>query len=188
MGSPTVWLPTALYTALIRMQLNYFTAQECVIAVFGDKIERLSQQRRYRLIYRNLNKLVGMGLLNRRSVGNKCPRPNYSKTAMFDEVTFQEYLLDPEIPVTQVEQKAVVEVRNEGIKVLEARARSYRFELQEYQATFAEYCELRTDFPALEATIDNVLRHTCKEFRSLRGRFAAVEEVMRALGSSASVR
>ncbi|EQC05480.1 hypothetical protein K931_04547 [Aeromonas salmonicida subsp. pectinolytica 34mel] len=90
--------------------------------------------------------------------------------------------------MTQVEQKPVVEVRNEGSKVLEARARSYRFELQGYQATFAEYCELRTDFPALEATIDNVLRHTCKEFRSLRGRLAAVEEVMRALGSSASVR
>ncbi len=121
MGSPTVWLPTALYTALIRMQLNDFTAQECVIAVFGDKIERLSQQRRYGLIYRNLNKLVGMGLLNRRSVGNKCPRPNYSKTAMFDEVTFQEYLLDPEIPVTQVEQKAVVEVRNEGGVVAQIR-------------------------------------------------------------------
>ena len=185
MGSQTVWLPTALYTALIRMQLNDFTAQECVIAVFGDKIERLSQQRRYGLIYRNLNKLVDMGILDRR---NKCLRPNYIKTAMFDEVTFQEYLLDPEIPVTQVEQKAVVEVRNEGLRELEARARSYRFELQEYQATFAEYCELRTDFPALEATIDNVIRHTCKEFRSLRGRLAAVEEVMRALGSSASAR
>lgn len=100
----------------------------------------------------------------------------------------REDLLGPQVPVTQVEQKPVVEVRNEGSKVLEARARSYRFELQGYQATFAEYCELRTDFPALEATIDNVLRHTCKEFRSLRGRLAAVEEVMRALGSSASVR
>lgn len=184
MGSQTVWLPTALYTALIRLQLNDFTAQECVTAVFGDKIERLSQQKRYGLIYRNLNKLVGMGILDRRNVDNKYLRPNYIKTAMFDEVSFQEYLLDPEIPATQVEQKAVVEVRNEGIKVLEARARSYRFELQEYQATFAEYCELRTDFPALETTIDSVLRHTCQEFRSLRGRLAAVEEVMRALGRS----
>jgi hypothetical protein len=188
MGSQTVWLPTALYTALIRLQLNDFTAQECVIAVFGDKIERLSQQRRYGLIYRNLNKLVDMGLLDRRNVGNKLLRPNYIKTAMFDEVIFREYLLDPEVPVTQVEQKAVVEARNEGIKVLEARARSYRFELQEYQATFAEYCELRTDFPALETTIDNVLRHTCQEFRFLRGRLAAVEEVMRELGSSISAR
>ncbi|TNH85452.1 hypothetical protein [Aeromonas sobria] len=188
MGSQTVWLPTALYTALIRLQLNDFTAQECVIAVFGDKIERLLQQRRYGLIYRNLNKLVDMGILDRRNVGNKYQRPNYIKTAMFDEVTFQEYLLDPEIPVTQVEQKAVVEVRNEGLRELEARARSYRFELQEYQATFAEYCELRTDFPALETTIDNVLRHTCQEYRCLRGRLAAVEGVMRALGSSASVR
>lgn len=86
--------------------------------------------------------------------------------------------------MTQVEQKTVVEVRNERLRELEARARSYRFELQEYQATFAEFCELqlRTDFPALETTIDNVIRHTCKEFRSLRGRLAAVEEVMRALG------
>jgi len=188
MGSQTVWLPTALYTALIRMQLNDFTAQECVIAVFGDKIERLSQQRRYGLIYRNLNKLVDIGILDKRNVGNKCLRPNYIKTAMFEEVTFQEYLLDPEIPVTQVEKKAVVEVRNEGLRELEARARTYRLELQEYQATFAEYCELRTDFPALETTIDNVLRHTCQEFRFLRGRLAAVEEVMRALGSSASIR
>lgn len=188
MGSQTVWLPTALYTALIRLQLNDFTAQECVVAVFGDKIERLSQQRRYGLIYRNLNKLVDMGLLNRRSIGRKWFRPNYVKTPLFDEVTFREYLLDPEVPVTQVEQKAVVEVRNEGLRELEARARSYRFELQEYQATFAEYCELRTDFPALETTIDNVLRHTCQEYRCLRGRLAAVEGVMRALGSSASVR
>lgn len=184
MGSQTVWLPTALYTALIRMQLNDFTAQECVIAVFGDKIERLSQQRRYGLIYRNLNKLVDIGILDKRNVGNKCLRPNYIKTAMFEEVTFQEYLLDPEIPVTQVEKKAVVEVRNEGLRELEARARTYRLELQEYQATFAEYCELRTDFPTLETTIDNVLRHTCQEFRFLRGRLAAVEEVMRALGRS----
>ena len=184
MGSQTVWLPTALYTALIRMQLNDFTAQECVIAVFGDKIERLSQQRRYGLIYRNLNKLVDIGILDKRNVGNKCLRPNYIKTAMFEEVTFQEYLLDPEIPVTQVEKKAVVEVRNEGLRELEARARTYRSELQEYQATFAEYGELRTDFPALETTIDNVLRHTCQEFRFLRGRLAAVEEVMRALGRS----
>ncbi|ARW82916.1 hypothetical protein [Aeromonas salmonicida] len=181
MGSQTVWLPTALYTALIRLQLNDFTAQECVIAVFGDKIERLSQQRRYGLIYRNLNKLVDMGLLNRRSVGNKWFCPNYVKTPLFDKVTFQEDLPSSELPVTPVEQKAVVEVRNEGIKVLEARARSYRFELQEYQATFAEYCELRTDFPALEATIDNVIRYTCKEYRCLRGRLSAVEEVMRAL-------
>ena len=90
--------------------------------------------------------------------------------------------------MTQVEQTPVVEVRNEGIRELEARARSYRFELQEYQSTFAEYCELRTDLPALEKTIENVLRHTCQEYRSLQGRLAAVKEVMRALGSSASVR
>ncbi len=64
MNAQTVWLPTALYTALIRLQLNNFTAQECVIAVFGDKIERLSQQRRYGLIYRNLKRLVDMGLLD----------------------------------------------------------------------------------------------------------------------------
>ncbi|HHQ4565689.1 TPA: hypothetical protein ACSP2E_001012 [Aeromonas hydrophila] len=164
------------------MQLNDFTAQECVIAIFGDKVERLSQQRRYGLIYRHLNKLVGMGLLNRRSVGNKWFRPNYVKTPLFDKVTFQEDLPSSEVPVTPVEQKAVVEVRNEGLQELEARARSYRFELQEYQATFAEYNELRADFPALEATIDSVLRHTSQEFQSLRGRLAAVEEVMRALG------
>ena len=184
MGSQTVWLPTVLYTALIRLQLNDFTAQECVIAVFGDKFKRPSKHKYYGLIYRHLNKLVGMGLLNRRSVGNKWFRPNYVKTPLFDKVTFQEDLPSSEVPVTPVEQKAVVEVRNEGLKELddlEAKARAYRFEIQEYQATFAEYCELRTDFPALETTIDNVLRHTCQEFRCLRGRLAAVEELMRAL-------
>lgn len=191
MGSQTVWLPTALYTALIRLQLNDFTAQECVIAVFGDKLKRPSQQKRYGLIYRHLSKLVGMGLLNRRSVGNKWFRPNYVKAQLFDEVTFREDLLGPQVPVTQVEQMPVVEVKDEvqkGLEELEAKAKSYRFEIQEYQATFAEYNELRADFPELETTIDNVLRHTSQEFRCLRGRLAAVEEVMRALGSSASVR
>lgn len=188
MGSQTVWLPTVLYTALIRLQLNDFTAQECVIAVFGDKFKRPSKHKYYGLIYRHLNKLVGMGLLNRRSVGNKWFRPNYVKAQLFDEVAFREDLLGPQVPVTQVEQKAVLEARNEGLSELEARARSYRFELQEYQATLAEYNELRADFPALEATIDSVLRHTSQEFRCLRGRLAAVEELMRALGSSASVR
>ena len=89
--------------------------------------------------------------------------------------------------MTQVEQKAVVEVKDEvrkGLEELEAKAKSYRFEIQEYQATFAEYNELRADFPALEATIDSVLRHTSQEFRCLRGRLAAVEEVLRALGGS----
>lgn len=183
MSSQTVWLPTALYTALIRLQLNDFTAQECVIAVFGDKLKRPSQQKRYGLIYRHLNKLVGMGLLNRRSVGNKWFRPNYVKAQLFDEVTFREALLGP---VTQVEQTPVVEVKDEvrkGLEELEAKAKSYRFEIQEYQATFAEYNELRADFPELETTIDNVLRHTSQEFRCLRGRLAAVEEVMRAYSS-----
>ncbi|TNI10784.1 hypothetical protein [Aeromonas veronii] len=191
MGSQTVWLPTVLYTALIRLQLNDFTAQECVIAVFGDKLKRPSKHKYYGLIYRHLNKLVGMGLLNRRSVGNKWFRPNYVKAQQFDEVAFREDLLGPQVPVTQVEQKAVVEVRNEGLKELddlEAKARAYRFEIQEYQATFAEYCELRADFPALQTTIENVLRHSCKEYRLLRGRLAAVEEVMRALGRSISAR
>ena len=116
MGSQTVWLPTVLYTALIRLQLNDFTAQECVIAVFGDKLKRPSKHKYYGLIYRHLNKLVGMGLLNRRSVGNKWFRPNYVKTPLFDKVTFQEDLPSSEVPVTPVEQKAVVEVRNEGLR------------------------------------------------------------------------
>ncbi|MFB2908081.1 hypothetical protein ACE1BH_24750 [Aeromonas jandaei] len=185
MGSQTVWLPTALYTALIRLQLNDFTAQECVLAVFGDKTGYLLQKKRYGLIYRHLNKLVAMGLLGRRDVGNKWLRPNYVKTPLFDEVTFREDLLGQEAQVTQVEQKPDAEMRNEGLKELddlEAKARAYRLEIQEYRATFAEYSELRVDFPALETTIDNVLRHACQEFRSLRGRLAAVEEVMRELG------
>ncbi len=87
--------------------------------------------------------------------------------------------------MTQVKQTPVLEVKDEvrkGLEELEAKAKSYRFEIQEYQATFAEYNELRADFPELEKTIENVLRHTCQEYRSLRGRLAAVEEVMRALG------
>ncbi|WP_187172445.1 MULTISPECIES: HalX domain-containing protein [Aeromonas] len=87
--------------------------------------------------------------------------------------------------MTQVEQTPVVEVKDEvrkGLEELEAKAKSNRFEIQEYQATFAEYNELRADFPALEATIDSVLRHTSQEFQTLRGRLAAVEEVMRTLG------
>lgn len=89
-----------------------------------------------------------------------------------------EDLPSSEVPVTPVEQKAVVEVKDEerkGLEELEAKAKSYRFEIQEYQATFAEYNELRADFPELETTIENVLRHTCQEYRCLRARLAAVE-------------
>ena len=35
MDSQTVWLPTALYTALIRLQLDDFAAIECVNAFLG---------------------------------------------------------------------------------------------------------------------------------------------------------
>ena len=36
MSSQTVWLPTALYTALIRLQMDDFTTTECLNAVFGE--------------------------------------------------------------------------------------------------------------------------------------------------------
>jgi hypothetical protein len=39
MSSQTVWLPTALYTALIRWQMDDFTAIGFVNAIFGDKAE-----------------------------------------------------------------------------------------------------------------------------------------------------
>lgn len=65
MSSQTVWLPTALYTALIRWQMDDFTAIGFVNAIFGDKAESQIRQRRYRytFIYRHLIKLVNQGLL-----------------------------------------------------------------------------------------------------------------------------
>ena len=61
MGSQTVWLPTVLYTALMRLQLNDFTAQECVIAVFGDKLKRPSKHKYYGPVRTNFSKIIILG-------------------------------------------------------------------------------------------------------------------------------
>ena len=58
MSSQTVWLPTALYTALIRWQMDDFTAIGFVNAIFGDKAESQIRKQRYTFIYRHLIKLV----------------------------------------------------------------------------------------------------------------------------------
>lgn len=57
MNSQTVWLPTALYTALIRLHMDDFTAIGFVNAIFGDEAESQIRKRRYTFIYRHLIKL-----------------------------------------------------------------------------------------------------------------------------------
>lgn len=64
MSSQTVWLPTALYTALIRLQMDDFTTTECLNAVFGESEYNQAHKRRYGLVYRNLMRLVDAGFWN----------------------------------------------------------------------------------------------------------------------------
>jgi len=168
MSSQTVWLPTALYTALIRLQMDDFTTTECLNAVFGESEYNQAHKRRYGLVYRNLMRLVDAGFLERRNVDDVRSYPSFVKTPLFHDVNFQEELIGP---ATQGE-----------LEVQEVQ------EVQECQAAIAEYNMLQTNFPALEITIDNALRNTSQKYRDLRGRLAAVEKVMRALESNESAR
>lgn len=97
MSSQTVWLPTALYTALIRLQMDDFTTTECLNAVFGDSEYNQAHKRRYGLVYRNLMKLVDAGFLERRNVDDVRLYPSFVKTPQFDEVNFQEEPSDLEV-------------------------------------------------------------------------------------------
>ena len=191
MSSQTVWLPTALYTALIRLQMDDFTTTECLNAVFGDSEYNQAHKRRYGLVYRNLMKLVDAGFLERRNVDDVRSYPSFVKTPLFHDVNFQEELIGPatqgELEVQEA-QEYKEESNDALLDELNAKASLYRIEIQESQAAIAEYNMLQTNFPALEITIDNALRNTSQKYRDLRGRLAAVEKVMRALGSTESAR
>ncbi|MGE6178282.1 hypothetical protein [Aeromonas salmonicida] len=187
MDTQTVWLPTALYTALIRLQMDDFTTTECVNAVFGDSEYNQAHKRRYGLVYRNLMKLVNAGFLERRNVDDVRLYPSFVKTPLFHDVNFQEELSDPEVqetPEVQEAQEYKEESNDALLDELNAKASLYRIEIQECQAAIAEYNKLQADFPALDMAIEHALRDSCKEYSGLRGRLAAVEEVMKALGSS----
>ena len=200
MDSQTVWLPTALYTALIRLQMDDFTTTECLNAVFGDSEYNQAHKRRYGLVYRTLMKLVDVGFLERRNVDDVRSYPSFVKTPLFHDVNFQEELIGPatqgELEVQEVQEaqeaQEAQEYKEESndalLDELNAKASLYRIEIQVCQAAIAEYNMLQTDFPALEITIDNALRNTSQKYRDLRGRLAAVEKVMRALGSTESTR
>ncbi|MFM5622419.1 hypothetical protein ACET62_20750 [Aeromonas veronii] len=184
MSSQTVWLPTALYTALIRLQMDDFTTTECLNAVFGESEYNQAHKRRYGLVYRNLMKLVDAGFLERRNVDDVRSYPSFVKTPLFHDVNFQEELIGPATQGELEVQEYKEESNDALLDELNAKASLYRIEIQEYQAAIAEYNMLQTNFPALEITIDNALRNTSQKYRDLRGRLAAVEKVMRALGST----
>ncbi|HHQ4929131.1 MULTISPECIES: hypothetical protein [Aeromonas] len=191
MSTQTVWLPTALYTALIRLQMDDFTTTECVNAVFGDSEYNQAHKRRYGLVYRNLMKLVNAGFLERRNVDDVRLYPSFVKTPLFHDVNFQEELSDPEVQETPEVQEAqqYTEVSNDALlDELKTKANIYRIEIQECQAAIAEYNKLQADYPALDMAIEHALRDRYKEYSDLRGRLAAVEEVMRALGNTESGR
>ena len=191
MSTQTVWLPTALYTALIRLQMDDFTTTECLNAVFGESEYNQAHKRRYGLVYRNLMRLVDAGFLERRNVDDVRSYPSFVKTPLFHDVNFQEELIGPatqgELEVQEA-QEYKKESNDALLDELNAKASLYRIEIQECQAAIAEYNMLQTDFPALEITIDNALQNTSQKYRDLRGRLAAVEKVMRALGSTESAR
>lgn len=197
MDTQTVWLPTALYTALIRLQMDDFTTTECLNAVFGESEYNQAHKRRYGLVYRNLMKLVDAGFLERRNVDDVRSYPSFVKTPLFHDVNFQEELVGPatqgelEVQEAQEAQEAQ-EYKKESndalLDELNAKASLYRIEIQECQAAIAEYNMLQKDFPALEITIDNALRNTSQKYRDLRGRLAAMEKVMRAFGCTESAR
>ncbi|MBM0493211.1 hypothetical protein GNZ06_19285 [Aeromonas jandaei] len=193
MDTQTVWLPTALYTALIRLQMDDFTTTECLNAVFGESEYNQAHKRRYGLVYRNLMRLVDAGFLERRNVDDVRSYPSFVKTPLFHDVNFQEELSDPETQgeqeVQKVQKQEYKEESNDALlDELNEKASLYRIDIQECQAAIAEYNMLQTNFPALEITIDNALRNTSQKYRDLRGRLAAVEKVMRALGSTESAR
>ena len=184
MDAQVVWLPIPLYTALIRLQMDDFTATECVYAVFGDTEHDQAHKRRYGLIYRRLIKLVNMGLLERRNVDDVRLHPSFVKTPIFHDVIFQEEPSGSEVQ----EAQQYTEVSNDAlIDELKTKANIYRIEIQECQAAIAEYNKLQADYPALDMTIENALHRSYKDFHGLRGKLSAVEAVMKKLGESRSV-
>lgn len=187
MSSQTVWLPTALYTALIRLQMDDFTTTECLNAVFGESEYNQAHKRRYGLVYRNLMKLVDAGFLERRNVDDVRLYPSYVKTPLFDEVNFQEEPSDLEVKKVKKVQEHKGGANDALLDELKTKANIYRIEIQECQAAIAEYNMLQADFPALDMAIENALHRSYEEFHGLRGKLGAVEAVMKKLGESGTV-
>ncbi|HHQ4602517.1 hypothetical protein ACK399_07140 [Aeromonas veronii] len=181
MGSQTVWLPTALYTALIRLQLDDFTATGCVSAVFGAKAEPKVHRKRYSIIYLNLIKLVRLGLLKRKHVDDGKRFSHFIKTPKFDEVHFKEEFIGPSAHVTESGKEREPETYESVLEGLIARAQHYRKGLQECDSMLAEYQELKADFSILDPAIDRAINNTVAESRDLRGRLEAVERLLRGL-------
>ncbi|HGY0992975.1 hypothetical protein AO724_19705 [Aeromonas allosaccharophila] len=181
MGSQTVWLPTALYTALIRLQLDDFTATGCVSAVFGAKAEPKVHRKRYSIIYLNLIKLVRLGLLKRKHVDDGKRFSHFIKTPKFDEVHFKEEFIGPSAHVTESGKEREPETYESVLEGLIARAQHYRKGLQECDSMLAEYQELKADFSILDPAIERAINNTVAESRDLRGRLEAVERLLRGL-------
>ncbi|MGL6500078.1 hypothetical protein ACSZOJ_17320 [Aeromonas dhakensis] len=184
MSSQTVWLPTALYTALIRLQLDDFTATGCVSAVFGAKAEPKVHRRRYSIIYLNLIKLVRLGLLKRKHVDDGKRFSHFIKTPKFDEVHFKEEFIGPEALMSERDKekdREIERVKNEFESIkskLGTRAQHYHQTLQMNDLKLAEYNELRTDFPLLAPIIDKAVSDAVEESRKIKGKIAAVERIL----------
>lgn len=181
MSSQTVWLPTALYTALIRWQMDDFTAIGFVNAIFGDKEESQIDKRRYTFIYRHLIKLVNQGLLKRKKVDDGRRFSHFIRTPKFDEVHFKEEFIGPCALVTESGKEREPETYESVLEGLIARAQHYRKGLLECDSMLAEYQELRADFSILDLAIERAINHTVAESRDLRGRLEAVERLLRGL-------
>ncbi|MCF5846734.1 hypothetical protein K3H53_05370 [Aeromonas veronii] len=181
MNSQTVWLPTALYTALIRLHMDDFTAIGFVNAIFGDEAESQIRKRRYTFIYRHLIKLVNQGLLKRKHVDDGKRFSHFIRTPQFDEVHFKEEFIGPSAHVTGSGKEREPETYESVLEGLSARAEHYRQALQECDSMLAEYQELRSGFSVLDPAIERAINHTVAESRDLRGRLEAVERLLRGL-------
>ncbi|MGL6627399.1 hypothetical protein [Aeromonas jandaei] len=184
MSTQTVWLPTALYTALIRLQMDDFTATGCVSAVFGAKAEPKVHRKRYSIIYLNLIKLVRLGLLKRKHVDDGKRFSHFIKTPKFDEVHFKEEFIGPEALMSERDKekdREIERVKNEFESIkskLGTRAQHYHQTLQMNDLKLAEYNELRSDFPLLAPIIDKAVSDAVEESRKIKGKIAAVERIL----------
>ena len=181
MRSQTVWLPTALYTALIRLHMDDFTAIGFVNAIFGDKAESQIRKQRYTFIYRHLIKLVNQGLLKRKNVDDGRRFSHFIRTPKFDEVHFKEEFIGPDALITESGKEREPETYESVLEGLSARAQHYRQALQECDSMLIEFQELRSDFSILDLAIERAINHTVAESRDLRGMLEAVERLLRGL-------
>ncbi|MGL4354170.1 MAG: hypothetical protein ACRCTP_09715 [Aeromonas popoffii] len=184
MSSQTVWIPTALYTALVRLQLDDFTAIGCVNAIFGDKAESQIHKRGYTFIYRHLIRLVNLGLLKRKHVDDGKRFSHFIRTPKFDEVHFKEEFIGPEALVSEQDKekdREIERVKNEFESIkskLGTRVQHYRQTLQMNDLKLAEYNELRSNFPLLAPIIDKAVSDAVEDSREIQGKLAAVERIL----------